>query len=110
MQNHNLAILVVMKTRVRGDRAREITNLLPFGGAIHTDTIGYAGGLWVFWNADKVEIALLSKTEQEIHAKVKVCFTNVSWLLSAVYASPRNAERQVLLKNLMSVAELHNMP
>ena len=36
-------------------------------------------------------MALLLKTEYEIHAEVKVHFTNVSWLLSAVYASPRNA-------------------
>ena len=45
VQNHNLAILVVMETQVRGDRAREITNLSPFDGAIHIDTIGYARGL-----------------------------------------------------------------
>ena len=110
VQNHNPAILVVMETHVRGDRARKITNLLSFDVAIHTDTIGYAGDLWVIWNADRVDIALLSSTEQEIHVEVKVCFTNVSWLFSAVYASLRNAKRQVLLKNLMSVAKLHNMP
>lgn len=45
VQNHNPTILVVMETQVRGDRAREITNLPPFDGAIHTDTIGYARGL-----------------------------------------------------------------
>ena len=45
VQNYNPAILVVMETRVGGDRAREITNLLPFDGAFHTDTIGYSGGL-----------------------------------------------------------------
>ncbi|KAK7819526.1 hypothetical protein CFP56_040187 [Quercus suber] len=110
VQNHNLAILVVMETRVGGDRAREITSLLPFDGAIHTDTIGYAGGLWVLWNVDRVDIALLFSIEQKIHAEVKVRFINISWLFLAVYASPRNAERQVLWKNLMSVAELHNMP
>ena len=99
-----------METHVGGDRAREITNLLPFDGAFHTETIGYAGGLWVLWNADKVDVALLSSTEQEIHAEVKVCFTNDSWLLSVVFASPRCAKRQVLWKNLMSVAELHNLP
>lgn len=58
-QNHNPAILVVMETRVRGDRAKEITNLLPFDEAIHTDTIGYARSLWVLWNADRVDITLL---------------------------------------------------
>lgn len=40
-------ILIVKETRVGGDRAKEITDKLPFDGAIHTDTIGYAGGLWV---------------------------------------------------------------
>ena len=56
-----------------GDRAREITDSLPFDGAFHTETIGYAGGLWVLWNVDRVELAMLLSTEQEIHVEVKVC-------------------------------------
>lgn len=47
VQNHNSAILVVMETQVGGNRAREITERLPFDGAFRTDAIGYAGGLWV---------------------------------------------------------------
>ena len=82
-----------METHVGGERAREITDLLLFDGIIHTGTIGYVGGLWVLWNADKVNISLLSSTKQEIHVEVKVCLTNNSWLFSAVYASPRNAKR-----------------
>ena len=62
VQNYNPAILVAMETHVGGDRAREITNLLPFDRAFHTDTIGYAGGLWVLWNANRVDLALLSST------------------------------------------------
>ena len=50
MKDSNLDILVVTKTRVSEDRAKEITNKLPFDGAVHTDTIGYAGGLWLLWN------------------------------------------------------------
>ena len=46
-----------------GDRAREITGSLPFDGAFHTETIGYAGGLWVLWNVDRVELAMLLSTE-----------------------------------------------
>ena len=63
MQNYNPAILVVMETRVGGDKVREIENLLLFDGAFHTDTIGYAGGLWVLWNTDRVNLALLSCIE-----------------------------------------------
>ena len=55
-RNHNPAVLVVMETRIRGDRAKEITDYLPFGGAIHMDTIGYAGGIWLLWNLDRVEV------------------------------------------------------
>lgn len=53
---------------------------------------------------------VLSSTEQEIHVVVKVKASNLSWLLTAVYASPRVAERNVLWQNLISVAKLHNMP
>ena len=42
---HNPVILVVMETRVRGDKAKEIIDRLPFDGAILAKTIGYAGGI-----------------------------------------------------------------
>lgn len=45
VRNHNLAMLVIMKICVGGDRAKEITNRLPFDSSMHMDTIGYAGGL-----------------------------------------------------------------
>ena len=90
---HNPAILIVMETRVGGVRAKEISDELSFDGAIHTDTIGYAGGLWLLWNEDRVEITQLANTKQEIHAIVKIRSSNLYWLLSAIYASPRCAER-----------------
>ena len=88
----------------------EITNRLPFDEVIHTDTIGYAGGLWELWNSDKVDMSLLSNTKQEIHVVVKVRFSSATWLFSVVYASPRSAKTHVLWNNLMRVAKLHNMP
>ncbi|KAK9997218.1 hypothetical protein SO802_021904 [Lithocarpus litseifolius] len=101
----------MMETQIREERAREITDRLPFDGAIHTaDTIGYAGRLWVLWDLDKVDISPLAKIEQEVHIEVKVRVFNSSWLFTAVYASPRSAERQILWNNLMKVAELQNMP
>ena len=45
IQDHNPAILVVMETLLDGERARKITDRLPFDGTVHTDTIGYADGL-----------------------------------------------------------------
>ena len=45
VHNHNLAIMVVMETRIGGGRAKHVTNRMPFDRAYHTETIGYAGGL-----------------------------------------------------------------
>ena len=42
---HDPAVFVVMETRLGGERAKGITDRLPFDGAIHMETIGYSGGL-----------------------------------------------------------------
>ncbi|XP_050259191.1 uncharacterized protein LOC126704213 [Quercus robur] len=99
-----------MEIRIGSDRAREITDRLPFDGAIHTDTIGFTGGLWMLWHSDRVEVNPLATTEQEIHAVIKVISSNSDWLFTAVYASPRSAERQILWNNLNKAADLHSMP
>ncbi|XP_030930474.1 uncharacterized protein LOC115956154 [Quercus lobata] len=106
---HDPTLLVVMETRVGGDRARDVTDRLPFNGVFHTETIGQKGGLWLLWYSDRVEVELLASSKQEIHATVKVRTSNYKWLFSAVYASLRSAERHILWNNLSNVAELHNM-
>ena len=110
VRTHNPSILVVMETRVGGDRAKEIINRLPFDGFIYTDTLGFAGGIWLLWNSDRVEVVPLATTEQEIHAEVKVLPSNLAWIFTAVYASPRIVERRVLWDNLAKVADLHRKP
>ncbi|KAL4638862.1 hypothetical protein ACB092_03G177400 [Castanea dentata] len=110
VRNHDPAILVLMETKVGGERAREILGMLPFDNALHMDTIGYTGGLWMLWNSDRVEVTSLASTEQEIHTIIKVMNSNSCWLFTVVYASPKSAERHILWDNLNRLAELHNMP
>jgi len=45
--NHHPAIMVITETKVSGERASKIAEGLPFDGFYATDTIGYAGGLWL---------------------------------------------------------------
>ena len=54
---HDPTIFVVMEMRLGGEGAKEITNRLPYDGAIHTNTIGYAGGLWALWNLNKAKVS-----------------------------------------------------
>ena len=110
VHQYDPAIFVITETHVGGDRARDITDRLPFDGAIHTETVGRVGGLWLLWNSNRVEVSFLARSEKEIHSTVKVRSSNSSWLFSAVYASPRSAERRILWNNLSNVADLHNLP
>ena len=57
-----------------------------------------------------MDVSPLSTTKQEIHASIKVHSSNLTWLMSAIYASPRLAERRILWDNLKIVAHLHNLP
>lgn len=63
VNNHNPAVLIIMETKIGGEKARAITDRLPFDGVIHTDTIGYAGGLWTLWDLDRVEVTSLTNPE-----------------------------------------------
>ena len=110
VNRHSPAVLIITETRIGGDRAKEITSRLPFDGVIIADTIGFAGGIWLLWNSDRVDVAQLACTEQEIHATVKVRSSNLSWLISSIYASPRVAERKFLWSNLVHTASLHHLP
>ena len=47
---------------------------------------------------------------RSIHASVKVCASNLSWLFTAIYTSPRIAERRILWSNIEKVGQLHNLP
>lgn len=45
VNNHNPAVLIIMETKIDGERARAITDRLPFDGVIHTDTRIWGGSL-----------------------------------------------------------------
>ena len=108
--NHFPTIMIITETRVGGDRDAKIIEGLPFDGFFVTNTIGYAGGLWLLWKKEEVEVFVLAATEQEFHATIKVCNSDFTWLISSVYVSPRLAERKILWANLSQVALLHNLP
>jgi len=106
VQEHDPAIFVVVETKLGDERAKVITKNLLMDGAIHTETIGYSGGLWLLWNSNKVEVESLAKTEQKIHVEIKARSSNLAWIFFAIYASPRSEERCILWENLAKVVEL----
>lgn len=98
---HMPIIMVFTKTRMSGARADEIIENLPFDGAVVADMIGFAGGIWLLWRLDLVWVDVLATTKQKIHVLIRVRSQTLNWILSAIYASPRLAERCMLWDNLL---------
>ena len=98
--NHFPSIMVITETRVGDDRAAKIIEGLPFDGFFVIETIGYAGRLCLLWKKEEMEVFVLATTEQEIHATIKVGNSDLTWLISIVYASPHMVERKILWSNL----------
>ena len=60
---HAPGIVVVTETRISGSRAGEILRTLPYDGIHTTDPIGYAGGTWLLWHKDMVDLEVLAATK-----------------------------------------------
>ena len=98
------------ETRLGGTRAEELAKSFPFDGFLCTNTIGFAGGIWILWKRDAVDVELLCATEQELHVSAKVRGSNSLWLLSVIYASPRRSENRILWENLKIIASMQSLP
>lgn len=60
---HTPILMVITETRLSGARAVEIIETLPFNGFVVADTIGFAGGIWLLWRTDLVQVDVLASTE-----------------------------------------------
>ena len=60
---HSSILMVITETRMSGDRADEIIETLPFDGHAVSDTIGFAGGIWLLWRSDLVNLDVLAAIE-----------------------------------------------
>ena len=107
---HNPILMVITETRMSGSRALEMIETLPFDGVEVSDTIGFAGVIWLLWRTNLVQVDVLITTKQEIHAIIRVRSQTLSWIISVIYASPRFAERCMLWENLKLLSNLHDLP
>ena len=60
---HSPILMVITETRMSGARADEIIKTLLFDGHAVSDTIGFAGGIWLLWRSDLVNLDVLAAIE-----------------------------------------------
>lgn len=95
MASQKSNIVIIQEPRCSGNRAISTIRKLGFRFHIISDARGYAGGIWILWNDGDLKLNVIRNHVQFIH--VEVC-PNMEhpWVLTAIYGSPREAERREL--------------
>lgn len=85
-------ITIILEPRCSGSKALNIIRKWGFRFHIISDARGYSEGVWVLWNSEDIQITALDVQNQYVH--VEIVERNVEpWLITAVYASPKECER-----------------
>ncbi|XP_074278178.1 uncharacterized protein LOC141601774 [Silene latifolia] len=104
---HKPNIVILSETRVNSPNSLTIVQRLPFDSFEVLDPVGFAGGIIILWNAGDVAVTLVNKGAQLINVVVQVVSTNFTFLLSAIYASPKFKYRRNLWNELITLS--HNL-
>lgn len=106
---HSPDVVFLLETRVSPARAQEIAPHLGFSDFCIAPTDGMAGGIWMLWNSDFVEVDIKYVEDQCIHALVGPK-KQEKWLLSEIYAKPHKEDKMHVFNNLESMARSIDIP
>ncbi|GLT80975.1 hypothetical protein SLA2020_523840 [Shorea laevis] len=110
---HNLAMLLILETKISGQNAQEVADSLGFPKSCIVNSDGLAGGLWLLWDDSRLSVDVLSTSNQAIHAVIQVS-NNPSlpfnWFFSSIYGRPQFEIRNILWQELSAMASVIQGP
>ena len=110
-RRHRPEILIILKPRIAEERAQAVINTLPYNHSWLVDLTGFSGGVWLLWNeSPSFNMEILTHSEYSIHALVKVSSPSLSFLLTAIYASPNFNKRKFFWEYLQNLATVVSLP
>lgn len=109
ISSHSPTILIIVEPRISGRKAERVVAKLGFDSWVCSDSEGYAGGVWVLWRNDSIQLDIFGVSTQAICAFARSGLSE-TWLLTAVYASPNAAIRWQLWKAFEELDLLVNVP
>lgn len=95
ISTHRPDILVLLEPKISGDKANKVCRELNFDDWVRVESVGYSGGVWLFWKSAILSLTVMSSSPQFIH-----CFVEKRkhdrWMLTATYGSPNVNARNLL--------------
>ncbi|KAJ4828461.1 hypothetical protein Tsubulata_018168 [Turnera subulata] len=102
MRQYKPAIVVIVEPRISGHQADRVIHRLGFSRSYRVDARGFAGGIWLLWMEERVDVSVVFCHTQFIHARVTN--STESFFLTVVYGSPHEKWHKYLWSNLEVLA------
>lgn len=91
-------IFALFETRVLGERVDAICNRMLFDGCVRVEAMGFAGGIWLLWKKERVDLSVVNSNRNFIHA---IWGSNGQrFHLFFVYGQPTVSRQEVFWKEL----------
>ncbi|XP_057432391.1 uncharacterized protein LOC130725156 [Lotus japonicus] len=101
---HDISCLALYETRVSAVKIPSILRTVGFDDFYAVEAEGFAGGIWLLWSTQWGSLEVLSHHRQYVHARITPKNSLTSMLVKFVYASPNAALRNILWRELRSIA------
>lgn len=108
-REYNASLIFLLETHTSGEKAVKLARKTGLAGNFIVDARGQAGGIWCLWDEAQWQVNVIDSSNQFVHLQV-TWKRSISWLMTAVYASPRYVSRQDLWDNLKILGEAIDDP
>ena len=61
-RKYEFSVLILLETRINGERANEVIRKLDFDGVCRVEANGFIGGIWTLWDAMFLNVNILCTT------------------------------------------------
>lgn len=99
---HQPDVFVLLEPRISGVRAHKVCKELKFDDWARVESIGFSGGIWLFWKAYVLSINVICSSPQFIHCEVENG-GHERWFLTITYGSPNVATTNLLWDALRNI-------
>ncbi|KAI7999425.1 hypothetical protein LOK49_LG09G00088 [Camellia lanceoleosa] len=107
--NHHPGIIILMEPKIPFSSTRNFFNNLGYTAASILDPAGRAGGIWMLWDTEQVNVRASVISNQVIQATIhKEDYEE--WVLLAIHASPNPSNREALWDNLEDTTRTMDKP
>jgi len=103
-------ILVLFETMVN---ECNVARIVPSLGYQYNDTTppkNHAGGIWLLWNTENVEVNIIAEESRALHCLVHKKSTLKKFVLSAIFAPAQNQEKNDFWHHLKHINDVIDLP